>query len=142
MTKSSLSPIRTLTLVRNGSSFYPQAETDHQILSELKIPVTSVNSEYFPLLGIFCKRKRVNIVTTLFADLEQAMLTKVQSKWKHDMSITPHHILFVYPKEEKQVKTQAMTLAIQRWYTHHHIGVEIIVKRTSKVYRVMVKKAG
>ena len=130
---------RRLTLVRAGTLLYPFAEEDHVLLTDLRIPIVTITEEYFPLLGIYCKRKKINIETIPFEDLENTMLERIKAKWEHELIVTHYSLLFTYPKKTK-VNMDGLLHALQRWYIKHHTKTEVVTKRTAKAYKVLVKK--
>lgn len=137
-----VSLIRHLNLVRNGSSFYPRDEDDHTLLSSITIPILTLTVDFFPLLEVFCKRKRVKIIVVQFDDMEASMLKAIQARWEHELAITPHSLTFIYLKDSKGVNTTNMVESICKWYAKHNILTEVSVKRTSKAYRLSIKKVG
>jgi hypothetical protein len=131
---------QTLILIKSDSLFYPRTEEDHQLLSSLKIPITKISPDYFPILDIFCKKKRIKIKVISFDLLEQAMLTKTRSKWGHDLTISPQSLLFAWPRALRDVKVDKMVESLQTWYRKHNIKTEVVSKKTSKAHRLMIKK--
>lgn len=130
-------------MVSNKNICYPQNEEDHELLSRLKVPITKITLDDFILLTIFCKKKHVKVHVTNFVDLEQAMLAKVRAKWKHEFVDTEYSLIFTYLKTAKlKTNTEEMALAIKKWYARHYIQTEVVTKRTSKAFKIVIKKVG
>jgi len=144
-TKRSSTPTgkQTLSLVRRTyplpQVFYPRTDTDYSLLSALRIPITQVSVDYYPLLLHRCKQEKVVINTVLFSDLETSALTKFQSHWKHEIAIDDTSITLSWPKTVK-LDVSKYTDKLIAWYAKHSIKTEVVSKRTARAYKVFIRK--
>lgn len=135
---------RSLNLVRRNFVFYPHSEEDHQLLSLMKIPITRISLDDFMLLASLCKKRKVKIKIIPFESLEEQMIGKIKAKWKHDFATTDYGMIFSWPRKGKgsDAETTPLLNAIEHWYRRHHMKIDVVIKRTAKAHRILIKKVG
>jgi hypothetical protein len=133
-----------ITLVKNGTVLYPFTERDYEELQALGCPITSLTTEYLPLLKTYARRTGRIVQTVPFEPIEAEMFgAKVTPKWKHGLAVTQDSVTLTYTKEESEERVEKLIEALKRWYRNHYVTFEVQIKRSkTKVVVTMKKKYG
>jgi hypothetical protein len=135
-----VTPLKTLTLINNGSLVFPASSEDYEELCRLKLPFNSIDFNYWPTALVALKKQKAKFVLHPLKSVELKMWkTRVLPKWKHKVSLGESRFVLSCDKEHV-AKLEALVTSLTRWYKRHYVTLTINVRRTSKSVTYTVEK--